>query len=291
MANKTPNYNLIKPSADDFYNIDVPNGNMDIIDAELKKSADHISDDTKHNQATENGGALGNDSVATSGGAMGCKAETNAGGAVGYLASSNSGGAMGYMANAQNGGAIGEESESNNGGAMGYKSKTSHGCAIGHMAVTAKEDGTLIDAIQLGMGTNTVEKTLQAYAYRLMEANGKIPIERMIDGVGKFKRGTYTGTGLCGENNPNTLTFDFTPKFVQIIEPYWSNGSYAYHTTPQPFIYGMSKAYTASYTTGRGANLTWGTNQISWYIDSAKSEYAHAQLNRQGATYYYFAIG
>lgn len=35
MANKTTNYNLTKPSAEDFYNIDDHNGNMDIIDAEL----------------------------------------------------------------------------------------------------------------------------------------------------------------------------------------------------------------------------------------------------------------
>lgn len=40
MSNKTPNYNLTKPTADDFYDVDVPNGNMDIIDAELKKLDD-----------------------------------------------------------------------------------------------------------------------------------------------------------------------------------------------------------------------------------------------------------
>ena len=36
MATKTTNYNLTKPEAGDFYNIDHHNGNMDIIDAELK---------------------------------------------------------------------------------------------------------------------------------------------------------------------------------------------------------------------------------------------------------------
>lgn len=40
MSNKTTNYNLTKPTADDFYDVDVPNGNMDIIDAELKKLED-----------------------------------------------------------------------------------------------------------------------------------------------------------------------------------------------------------------------------------------------------------
>lgn len=40
MSNKTTNYNLTKPTADDFYDVEVPNGNMDIIDAELKKLED-----------------------------------------------------------------------------------------------------------------------------------------------------------------------------------------------------------------------------------------------------------
>jgi len=36
MADKTTNYNLIKPTPDDFYDIEVFNENADIIDAELK---------------------------------------------------------------------------------------------------------------------------------------------------------------------------------------------------------------------------------------------------------------
>ena len=38
----TKNYNLVKPDVMDFYDIDVQNANMDIIDDELKKSANHI---------------------------------------------------------------------------------------------------------------------------------------------------------------------------------------------------------------------------------------------------------
>lgn len=36
MSTKTPNYNLVKPEAQDFIDISVLNGNMDIIDAILK---------------------------------------------------------------------------------------------------------------------------------------------------------------------------------------------------------------------------------------------------------------
>ena len=44
MADKTTNYNLTKPSASEFYDIDVQNANMDIIDAEMKNLNDGIAD-------------------------------------------------------------------------------------------------------------------------------------------------------------------------------------------------------------------------------------------------------
>ena len=40
MADNTTNYNLTKPSAEEFYDVGVQNGNMDIIDDELKKLND-----------------------------------------------------------------------------------------------------------------------------------------------------------------------------------------------------------------------------------------------------------
>ena len=46
MANKTTNYNLTKPLPEEFYDINVHNDNMDIIDAELKKRVS-LNDDGK----------------------------------------------------------------------------------------------------------------------------------------------------------------------------------------------------------------------------------------------------
>lgn len=40
MATNTPNYNLVKPELNDFADIRVLNGNMDIIDTQLKKASD-----------------------------------------------------------------------------------------------------------------------------------------------------------------------------------------------------------------------------------------------------------
>jgi len=44
MANNTTNYNLVKPLQTESYNIDVQNGNMDIIDGTLKGHATQLSD-------------------------------------------------------------------------------------------------------------------------------------------------------------------------------------------------------------------------------------------------------
>lgn len=42
MANKTTNYELVKPLASEFYDVEVQNRNMDKIDAEMKANADEI---------------------------------------------------------------------------------------------------------------------------------------------------------------------------------------------------------------------------------------------------------
>jgi len=42
MADKTTNYNLIKPTPDEFYDIEIFNENADIIDEKLKEIEDEI---------------------------------------------------------------------------------------------------------------------------------------------------------------------------------------------------------------------------------------------------------
>lgn len=49
---KTENYNLGKPELRDFYDVNVQNDNMDIIDAELKKQEEHIKDEENPHKVT-----------------------------------------------------------------------------------------------------------------------------------------------------------------------------------------------------------------------------------------------
>ena len=51
MATKTTNYGLTKPEGSDFYDVDVQNSNMEIIDKQMKANADDIvqlNSDTKN---------------------------------------------------------------------------------------------------------------------------------------------------------------------------------------------------------------------------------------------------
>lgn len=57
---KTENYNLNKPELHDYYSVDVQNDNMDIIDEELKKQAEHTEDEENPHKVTAEQVGLGN---------------------------------------------------------------------------------------------------------------------------------------------------------------------------------------------------------------------------------------
>lgn len=124
-------------------------------------------------QNSGGGFAAGTDAEADTGAALGRKAWTGDGGAAGYLA---------YAANG--GGSVGNNANSNAGGAIGADAKAGAGFAGGKAAKAVDSSDNGIDAIQLGTGTNSVPKTLQAYGYQLMDANGKIPDARLNDAPG-----------------------------------------------------------------------------------------------------------
>jgi hypothetical protein len=79
------------------------------------------------------------------------------------------------------------------------------GAAIG-FAAFATADGTNtgdgIDAIQLGTGGNSATNTVQAYAYRLMNADGTIPAERLTLAPSADGGATNIAAGAADGYNP-----------------------------------------------------------------------------------------
>ena len=231
------------------------------------------------------GVAIGVNAYSDNGGAIGEKSRTQSGGSIGYDADSLGGGAVGYCADTESGGAVGESTLSTSGGAVGYCASTADGGAIGAYAeATSGFAGgynakALVDAIQLGEGENENERTLQVYDYQLMDANGLIPSERL-----PFASGSYKGTNVCGTKNPNTLTFDFVPKFVIVSQRGERNA-----TGGGCFIW-INSGSTLNFI-NNGSNYwvhpTLTDKTLSWYC----SESASYQLNSSSYTYDYFAWG
>ena len=162
------------------------------------------------------GGAVGSNASTTSSGfAGGASAHASIGGAVGANASATeSGFAGGYTASATEGGAVGSNASATDGGAVGYLAKTSTGFAGGYKAKTQDSSGDGIDAIQLGTGTNSTEKTLQVYDNQLLDADGHIPKERLassVDGIDLDSADDVVHFGVCSTSG-STAT-----KIVSIV--------------------------------------------------------------------------
>lgn len=91
--------------------------------------------------------------------------------------------------------------------------------------------------------------------------------------------GSYVGTGTYGADNPNSLTFGFTPAVVLLAAANVTYGVPTVLLRSMPALPGPSGSMTI--------NLTWDGDSLSWYAVNN----ANAQGNQEGATYYYVAIG
>ncbi len=111
-------------------------------------------------------------------------------------------------------------------------------------------------------------------------------IRAVVSSGAKIVTGSYVGTGTYGESNPNSLTFDFEPKFVLIFwaEAGNANNGMAYLTDEGGCSYKPAGSngqwfYVSEIT------VTVANNVITWYSTSIQS-----QMNG-AAMYRYFAIG
>lgn len=100
--------------------------------------------------------------------------------------------------------------------------------------------------------------------------------------------GSYTGTGTYGVSNPNSLTFDFTPKTVLFFAE--ATGTFAATNAthyPMILLWGITIQFgTSSSGTDNYSNVTYSGNTMTWY-----SLGVGGQFNVSGRTYRYVAIG
>ena len=95
-----------------------------------------------------------------------------------------------------------------------------------------------------------------------------------------IKTGQYVGTGTYGESNPNSLSFEFEPKVLILVD-----------TSTKELIISARQSngfiFFDSYGNVRGKPFTWDKNKIQWF----DRNYASEQFNSLGKFYYYIVIG
>ncbi|EGJ46027.1 hypothetical protein HMPREF0866_02181 [Ruminococcaceae bacterium D16] len=110
--------------------------------------------------------------------------------------------------------------------------------------------------------------------------NAKIDAAIAARGNCYITAGTYVGTGESRNEHPNTIITGFAPLLVII-----SGGSYtAAFNRDNPSI----NTYAGS--RGEPQIVTWLENGVSWYVDSGTGSPSQ-QMNEEGVTYYYVALG
>lgn len=114
----------------------------------------------------------------------------------------------------------------------------------------------------------------------------------------RIATGSYTGTGTYGSSNPNSLTFDFVPKFIwlygQMHNERWGHLNYnlgyctvvATDTLTTDFVGNRGFYQVGDYNTMYAKKSADGKN-VQWYV----TQNAAGQYNASGYTYYYLAIG
>lgn len=124
-----------------------------------------------------------------------------------------------------------------------------------------------------------------------------VPFQNAIN-PSKIATGSYVGTGTYGQNNPNTLTFDFTPKLWGIL-CYTQSGAPTLVTVTFRVPFGLDVTGGQKYLVAfRGSNLCdiqvhyiGQTAYWNAYDYPGSSPSATEQFNEVGCTYYYVAIG
>ena len=99
----------------------------------------------------------------------------------------------------------------------------------------------------------------------------------------------YTGTGVSGSSNPNTLTFNFAPKFMMIQGANTTeNGIYIGGSSMLMYSdNGYDKQSVANNHVS--VSTSPGSTTISWYYDIVENTPAK-QLNKSGTIYYCVAF-
>lgn len=123
-------------------------------------------------------------------------------------------------------------------------------------------------------------------------------IGALVSSRAKIACGSYVGTGVCNQSNPNVLQVDFTPKVLVVTCEYHFNPGVTASNDTHPLvpliaIRGMQRGLLVNATTGCKTRLIWGENSITLYpeLDISEPYAAFVGLNQENTKYYYAILG
>ena len=298
MANTTENYGLTKPLQSDFYDVEVQNGNMDIIDAGMKANADGIKDlqDEQKNKADLVDGKVPSEQLPP----------------MGYISTTEKGAPNGVATLGPDGKVPGEQLPKMDYDPAGsaeavQKNLTAHtGNKNNPHAVTAEQVGALASSGGVMSGAISMSghkiANLAAPADSTDAANKQYVDEHA---GARVILGSYVGTGKTGKSNPNQITLA-EPFKILCIYGMQSNNYYksidGYGNGETSNIIHSSiipTEYTNGFGFGMGYNYnprdTYGKKSadgktFSWYYDLSPSGAESVQFNQSGTVYHYYAI-
>lgn len=108
----------------------------------------------------------------------------------------------------------------------------------------------------------------------------------------RIETGTYVGTGVKGEANPNSLTFGFIPKVVFVVpDARTQRGNGMILVQGASTFGGFGTFYTTTGTeTLTNVLISWSGKSVSWYCPTDYEGEVYQQ-NESGVTYHYVAFG
>ena len=110
-------------------------------------------------------------------------------------------------------------------------------------------------------------------------------IAEIVARAAKVTTGTYTGNGNSGSSGKRTLSFDFKPDLVIIIQS--SSNTASYSNFPAIMVNPSTRGYGMDATDeGYSFTVAWGAKNVSWYASSAQN-----QMNYNGYKFAYVAVG
>lgn len=192
-----------------------------------------------------------------------------------------------YTANATNDSWVSNIQSAIRGKFITVSGETNNGGSEGTNLVYIPDDAIVSyfeNGVSLGYPYNygfLVNKMQQVTGYPAIPAGTTIKYLGVLGDKTSIETGSYVGTGTYGESNPNSLTFQFQPKFVVICK----------ELAEANFVvlpYGVKSFIT--YVGGASDNssvFTWGEKSLTWYSVRGDTP----QLNRAKANYRYVAFG